>query len=218
MSHEQQTGDRRPITSRNWKFSQMASHWLAMRGVSPNTISIAGMIVGLLAGVCFAMTARVAEGERVLWFAGAACVQLRLLANMLDGMVAVESKRTSRLGELFNEIPDRVSDSAAFIGLGLAANLSLGFSAALAAIFTAYVRTVGKVAGAHQEFCGPMAKPQRMFLVTVLAIFCTFAPQEWRSISGVSVVNALLSVVIAGSLVTALRRLGRIEQALRAKP
>lgn len=196
----------------------MASHWLAMRGVSPNTISIAGMIVGLLAGVCFAMTARVAEGERVLWFAGAACVQLRLLANMLDGMVAVESKRTSRLGELFNEIPDRVSDSAAFIGLGLAANLSLGFSAALAAIFTAYVRTVGKVAGAHQEFCGPMAKPQRMFLVTVLAIFCTFAPQEWRSISGVSVVNALLSVVIAGSLVTALRRLGRIEQALRAKP
>jgi phosphatidylglycerophosphate synthase len=217
MRDEPQTGERRPIASRNWKFSQFASHWLAAKGFSPNAISVAGMMVGLLAGVCFAMTARMPERDRIFWFAGAVCVQLRLLANMLDGMVAVESHRTSRLGELFNEIPDRISDSAALIGLGLTADPLLGFAAALAAIFTAYVRAVGKTAGAHQEFCGPMAKPQRMFLVTVLALFCAFAPRDWQSVSGVSVVNGALVLILAGSLLTALRRLFRIAQALRIK-
>src|SRR6478672_1892595 len=57
---------------------------------------------------------------RLCSVAGAVCVQLRLLANLLDGMVAVASNRTSKLGELFNEFPDRLSDAATLIGLGYA--------------------------------------------------------------------------------------------------
>jgi len=33
------------------------------------------------------------------------CIQLRLLANMLDGMVAQDAETSSKLGELYNEGP-----------------------------------------------------------------------------------------------------------------
>jgi phosphatidylglycerophosphate synthase len=39
---------------------------------------------------------------------------------MLDGMVALASCRDSKVGELYNEVPDRVSDAAVFIGVGYA--------------------------------------------------------------------------------------------------
>ncbi len=43
------------------------------------------------------------------WLAGALLVQLRLLANLYDGMVAVLRQIASPVDELFNEVPDRVS-------------------------------------------------------------------------------------------------------------
>ena len=46
--------------------------------------------------------------------------RLRLLANLLDGMVAIGRGIASPVGELFNEVPDRVSDTAVLLGLGVA--------------------------------------------------------------------------------------------------
>ncbi len=219
MSENYQSGDRRPIASRQWKLSHWLTHWLVARRVSANAVSMAGLAAGLLAGGCLAATSYLPDLERLLWFVGAMLVQGRLLANMLDGMVALESQSASPVGELFNEVPDRISDSAILIGLGLAANSNvwLGLGAALAAMLTAYVRAVGKAAGAHQEFCGPMAKPQRMFLVTVLALFCALAPRAWRSLGGVALPSAWLVVIIVGSGWTALRRLSRVAHALHTQ-
>ena len=219
MSDGYESGERRPIAARAWKFSILTAHWLARNGVSPNVISVAGMISGVLAGICFAATSHLSAFDRLLWFGGAALVQLRLLANMLDGMVAIESHRASPVGELFNEVPDRISDCATLIGLGFASNsnLLLGFVAALTALFTAYVRTVGKAAGAHQDFCGPMAKQQRMFLVTVVALLCAVSPRKWQWIADVSILEWVLEIIIIGAAWTAIRRLVRVARALRSK-
>jgi phosphatidylglycerophosphate synthase len=202
--------ERRPIKTRNAKLSQRLSSTLAAQGVTANSISIAGMICGIFAGVSLAATQRT-EWPVAGFIAGAAFVQLRLLANMLDGMVAVGTGAASPVGELYNEIPDRVSDAATLIGAGYAAggNLMLGALAACAALFVAYVRAEGKVAGAHQEFCGPMAKPQRMFLVTMGALASTAAPAAWQ------VMTWVLAAIIAGGLWTAFRRLAKIADALR---
>src|SRR4029077_19400556 len=85
---------------------------------------------------------------------------------MLDGMVALASGRDSKIGELYNEVPDRVSDAAVFIGTGYAwgGNVALGYIATILAIFTAYIRPGGKIAGSPNEFCGPMAKQHRMLV------------------------------------------------------
>lgn len=212
--------ERRPIASREHPLSIRLARWIAGLGVSPNAISVMGMIAGILSGAVFVCTPLPDYGW-VFFLAGAALLQLRLLSNMLDGMVAVQTSRASPVGELFNEVPDRVSDSAIFIGAGYAAGgmPELGYLAALAALFTAYIRAEGKVAGAHQEFCGPMAKPQRMALLSVAALYAGLAPASWQlqldSLSGRSVIALALLFIAAGGLVTALRRLLRIARALR---
>src|SRR5439155_1386862 len=153
--------------------------WLVRRGISPNAISLAGMVSAIGAGGSLAATALVSSPwDRVAWLAAALLIPLRLIANMLDGMVAIEAGRASRLGELFNEVPDRVADAAVLIGLGYAreSEAVLGYVAALLAVFTAYVRAAGKLAGAPQFYNGPMAKPHRMWLVTALCLWMTFAP------------------------------------------
>ncbi|HUY93294.1 MAG TPA: CDP-alcohol phosphatidyltransferase family protein [Pirellulales bacterium] len=210
-----QPAERRPIRTRDLAASKLAAHWLAVRGVSANAISTAGMLAAIGGGAALAATSLDAPWTRLLWLAGAAGAQLRLLANMLDGMVAIESGRASPVGELFNEAPDRVSDAAMFIGLGYAAggNPELGYLAALAAVFTAYVRAMAKVAGAPQDFGGPMAKPQRMLAVTVVSLYNAAAPSAWQPSWGPT--SIALTVIAAGGLLTALLRLRRAAAYLR---
>ncbi|NQT85897.1 CDP-alcohol phosphatidyltransferase family protein [bacterium] len=220
MDDKQYTLDRRPITSRDRALSKRVAHWLVERGASPNAISLAGMLAALAAGAALAVTS-LPHVPRLAFVAAAVLMQLRLLANMFDGMVAVEAGRASPVGELYNEVPDRVSDAAVLIGAGYAAGSSpvLGYLAACGAIFVAYVRAQGKAIGADQEFCGPMAKPQRMFLLTVLALYCAAAPTSWQPEAlfppGWGLMAWGLCVVLGGEVWTSLRRLRRIARALR---
>src|SRR2546427_6041387 len=172
--------DRRPIATRNRKWAQAATIWLASRNVSPNAISIAGMCACIVAGIALGATS--ISDYRVLWLVAALGAQLRLTANMLDGMVALASGRASKVGELYNEVPDRVSDAAVFIGAGYAwgGNVALGYVATILAIFTAYVRAAGKIAGAPNEFCGPMAKQHRMLVVTAACVYSAVVPRSWQ--------------------------------------
>ena len=134
----------------------------------------------ILAGIALGLTS--ISDYRILWLAAALGAQLRLTANMLDGMVALASRRASRVGELYNEIPDRVSDAAVFIGAGFAwgGNVTLGYIATILAIFTAYVRAAGKISGAPNEFCGPMAKQHRMLVITVICLYSAVIPRAWQ--------------------------------------
>src|SRR5438128_3088067 len=154
--------DRRPIATRNRQWAQAATAWLASRNVSPNAISIASMCACIVGGIALALTS--ISDYRILWLVAALGAQLRLTANMLDGMVALASGRASKVGELYNEIPDRVSDAAVFIGAGFAwgGNIALGYIATILAIFTAYIRATGKIASAPKAFCVPMAKQLHM--------------------------------------------------------
>ena len=201
--------------------SRLAAEKLARAGVSPNAISMAGMAAGVLAGLLLASTSLVDEPwSRAAWLLGALFVQARLAANLLDGMVAVATGRTSPVGELYNEVPDRVSDIATLAGLGYASggHPILGWAAACAAVLTAYVRAMGKAAGAPQDYRGPMAKPHRMFIVTVTALWCALAPRggNLEVASGQWGAAALaLAIIAAGSLLTCLRRLRRAADVLR---
>lgn len=197
------------------------SHWLAQRGASANAISVAGMVAGIGAGASFALTPYLST-PAVAWVLGAALVQARLLANLLDGMVAIESGRASRLGELFNEVPDRVSDAAILIGLGYAAGGTpwLGYLAAVLALFVAYVRSAARNAGAPQDYSGPMAKPHRMFAVTVTALLNAVVPLK-SSVVRVGGLHAgwpslALGLIVVGCVVTAIRRLVRAGRFLTA--
>ena len=218
------TPDRRPLTFRDLAISRRVTTWLVRCRVSPNAISLAGMLGGIAAGATLALT----HGSRwapALFLAAIAGMVLRMLANMFDGMVAIESGIASPVGELYNEVPDRVSDSAILIGAGYAQGgvPELGYVAALLAVFLAYVRAQGKAAGGPYEFCGPMAKPQRMYIMTAAALLSACLPVD-LALAQVSMgccsmrltpVTVGLIVIILGAVVTALRRLRRTGRALR---
>src|SRR5207247_8844275 len=99
--------DRRPLAARNWRVSHLLTTALVRLGVSPNAISIAGMLCAVAAGGCLAATRFSPDWVRWWWLLGATLIVARSLANMLDGMVAVASGKASPVGELFNEVPDR---------------------------------------------------------------------------------------------------------------
>ena len=215
--------ERRPLRSRDRELSHCAAHWLAQRAVSANAISCTALGFGVLAGVALALTA-LPRWDRWAFIVAAVFVQLRLLGNMLDGMVALETKTASPVGELYNEVPDRLADAAILFGGGYAAGgwPMLGALAACVAIFVAYVRAEGKVAGAPQDFCGPMAKPHRMFTVTVFALLCGALPQAWQphwdwAGRRLGLMTVGLGLIVVGGIWTAVRRLCRSARALRNK-
>jgi len=209
---------RRPIASRRFAVFASSAAWLARRGVSPNLISCSSV---LFAGVtAYAICCSGGAHARLCWIVAAVGVQLRLLANLLDGMVAVEHQQSSPTGELFNEIPDRLADMLVLVPLGFVAGSSphLGWLAALLSVFVAYVRSMGVVAGGTQVFAGVMSKPVRMFLVTVLCLLMALAPEAWTGAwlpYGLGPPGALLLLICLGCVVTVLTRLKAISAQLR---
>lgn len=192
---------------------------LARLGVTPNAISIASMAAAVGSFAALLASPHVESGwtQRGLWLLAAATIQLRLLCNMIDGMVAIEGGKRSPVGELYNEAPDRVSDSLTLIGAGYAvgSNPELGYIAALLAMMTAYVRALGKGAGAGNDFGGPMAKPHRMMTLTAACLAMAAAPDALATLAGVGLVSITLGVIAAGSALTCVLRLRRIAAALR---
>lgn len=214
MDGTNHAADRRPIAARDLALTGRVAGRLIRAGASPDAVSAAGMGAGLLAGLALAGTAWWPDAAWPLWLLGALLVQLRLLANLLDGMVAIGRGVASATGELWNEVPDRVSDTAILLGLGVAAGSpAWGLAAALAAMATAYVRAVGKAAGAPSDFRGPMAKQHRMALVTALAVWCAVTPAAWQ---GHLPRWALIAITVLAT-VTALRRLAGTVSHLRTR-
>jgi phosphatidylglycerophosphate synthase len=221
------TGDRRPIASRKMRIWQVTAETLARWGMSANLISLMGMIFGMAGGACLLGTHWVEGlGARLLLLAAAACIQLRLLANMLDGMVAIASGKASLVGELFNELPDRISDTAILVGAGYAVggHPTLGWAAAAMALFVTYIRAVGKSVGVPGLFHGPMSKSHRMFAMTVTCLYLGAAPASWQLLWKASwaseplgIMSAVLALIIIGGMVTAFRRLVRIVHALKER-
>ncbi|MFT3687083.1 MAG: hypothetical protein QM783_19530 [Phycisphaerales bacterium] len=218
--------DRRPLRSRSWPVFIKLSRVLAARRVHPNAISLAGMFAAIIGGVALACAFNVG-GERadllgrILLVFAAACFQFRLVCNLIDGMVAVEGKLGTPAGELYNDVPDRISDAAALIGAGYAACSipELGYIAAIVAVMTAYIRAVGKGAGAGADFSGIMDKKRRMLLLTLAAIILAASPRSidpLTAISGrpVGVWAIALALITLGSFVTCVTRLRNINRKL----
>lgn len=213
---------RRPLKSRDVPFFRALAATLARLGISPNAISFSSIVFAFGAAFALAITPHCTGWSlRLHWLIAAGFIQLRLIANMIDGMVAVEGGKGGPTGELWNEAPDRVADAAIFIGAGFAAGgeAMLGFGAALASVFVAYLRALGASVGAGQIFIGPQAKPHRMFVMTLVAVVMAAVP-EMRSRAGVEslpLMNVALWFVIVGCVITAWRRLARIAAFLRGR-
>jgi phosphatidylglycerophosphate synthase len=211
--------NRRPLKSRGTQWAKGLAAALARLGVAPNAISAASIVLAAMCVAGLLFSAQSHGAERVLALILAVLgVQLRLLCNLFDGMVAMEHRRASTSGPIWNELPDRFADTILLVGAGYAAAVSgqhgasvLGWIAASAALLTAYVRELGRGFGFPADFGGPMAKPHRMAVLTVAILASMFEPL-WQG-RGESLAAGLL-VVAAGSAITLLLRTRRLSRRL----
>jgi phosphatidylglycerophosphate synthase len=225
MEHVMSTSEipavsRRILATRNAGWARALAGRLARAGVRPNAVSVAGVAWAVLAAAALYVSADLAASVRaVALLLAAVAIQLRLLCNMLDGMLAVEEGLKTKIGDIFNELPDRLSDVVILVGAGysirfVAGGPALGWAAALAAVLTAYVRLLGGSLGTTQYFIGPMAKQHRMFTLT-LGVLASAA--EGTLGMPARAMMASLAVIVVGSVVTAGRRTARILAELRAR-
>lgn len=200
--------DRRPLKSRGTGWARALATALARSPVTPDQISAASVLFAA-AGAALLLCWPTPAGLVLV----AVCVQLRLLCNLLDGMVAVEGGKGSATGALWNELPDRLADSLFLVPLGYAAGLPwLGWLAALLAMATAYVRVTGGALGLAQDFRGPQAKPHRM---AVMTLGCLAAAAELALAGSHHALLAALAIIAAGSAWTCLARTAAIARQLR---
>ncbi len=211
--------DRRPLQTRGRPAAHRVAAWLAERGATPNAISVAGLMLSGVAGVCLLLVsdAGSAASQAVLLLCAAILIQLRLASNMLDGLVAIEGGRGTRTGPLFNEVPDRLADVLVLVPAGYAITWiswgpELGWTAALLAVLTAYVRLLGGSLGQAQSFAGPQSKPQRMFVLT-LACLASIVEVAAGDLDGV-VLTVGLAIIALGSALTFVLRLRAIAAKL----
>lgn len=194
--------NRRPLRSRETGWAGTLARLLLKTPLTPNAVSVAGIGFAAAGSACFAL----APHHPLLWLGGALGIQLRLLANLMDGLLAVEGGRRSPTGALYNEFPDRIEDAVLLVAAGYGASVPvLGWAAALLACGTAYIRALGGSLGLPQDFRGPMAKQHRMALLTAGAVASLFVP----------VMPWVLGAVIAGAALTCVRRLHRQASLLR---
>ncbi|MEM9346768.1 MAG: CDP-alcohol phosphatidyltransferase family protein [Planctomycetota bacterium] len=209
--------DRRPIRSRSLGVVQRFGALLVRIGIGPNTISLSSMGFAL-AGAAYMVAASYADGAafRTFCMTAAACIQLRLIANLMDGVVAEIGGQVSRSGRLFNEWPDRVSDLLLLIGFGSLViepgGWWLGVLAGCGAVLTAYCRELGRAVGAPMSFVGPMAKPQRMAVLTAVLFVIAAWPGTgtsafWGPDQAWGLPALTLLVITISCVVTSIRRL-----------
>ena len=209
------TDNRRPLTTRSAGWAKWLASLLVKYDVSPNFISVLSILPALIGAWLLACPGSPPHAWNTL-FAVAVCVQLRLLCNMLDGMVAIEGGKQSNVGVLYNEIPDRIADSLFIVALGYAIAMPwLGWLGALLAAKTAYIRVLGGANGLKQDFRGPLAKPHRMF---VMSLGCLIAAVELQINGTVFALMVTAYVVAIGSGITcATRTLAIAKQLKQAK-
>jgi phosphatidylglycerophosphate synthase len=208
-----QPTSRRPIADIFRKTAQAATRLCVSTGVSPDAISYASVAFAGFGALCFWKSS---AQPWLLLIAPGFCY-LRLWCNMLDGMVALAAAKASWRGEILNDLPDRISDVVIFAGVAHSGwtHPLLGYWAAIFALLTAYVGTLGQAVGARRQFAGVMSKPWRMVMLHIGA-WITLADAGVR-FAGLTIFDWTCIIVILGCVQTIAVRLRRTFAELRAK-
>jgi phosphatidylglycerophosphate synthase len=211
------TEGRREIKSRSVK----AFHWLAFRlvkaGLTPNQVSVMSMAFAAAGALCL-LLAPDAGGffSQLAFLIGALLgIQLRLVCNLVDGLMAVEGGMKTAYGELFNDFPDRVSDALLILAAGYSVSLQtggseavVGWAATLLAVLTAYIRVLGASMGTPHFFLGPMAKQHRMAALNLGILGSAFELVRYGKFE--YCLTVALYLIAIGALITCANRIAAI--------
>ncbi|MBL9158753.1 MAG: CDP-alcohol phosphatidyltransferase family protein [Verrucomicrobiales bacterium] len=215
------TSARRPLRTRDSRWAGGLSRALLRLGLRPNQVSVLSVVFAAGAAVALVFLSRGAGPAWLLWILAAVGIQLRLLCNLMDGMLAVEGGLKTPDGDLYNEFPDRLSDPLLLAALGYAGGDDttrlLGWLCAIGALLTAAIRLHGATLTGQHDFRGPMAKPQRMALATGACLLMAGLDLAGGAAKEIAPLPWILGLLLAGIVVTIVRRLVALSRLLHGR-
>ena len=177
-------------------------HLLIAWGVSADQLTVAGLGCALAAAGTLVATAV----QPWLALAVPPLVVARLMCNALDGMLAPTTGTARPLGQVLNEMCDRLADVTILVAACVRADApALGLVSVASVLLASAAGVTSAAAGGTRQYGGVMGKADRMLLLAI-AMPVTLV---W---GGRTVVGAWLAAVAAGSAVTLIQRCLTIRQ------
>lgn len=140
---------------------------LAKQGITANQVTIAALLLSLIAGGALAFSAQTG-----VFLIIPLVLFVRMALNAIDGMLAREHNMKTPLGAILNELCDVISDVALYLPFALLPQVSLWLVIVLViiAIFTEMTGIIAVQIGASRRYEGPMGKSDRAFVFGLLAL------------------------------------------------
>lgn len=184
------------------------AEWLVRHDVQPNTITTIGTLCSITGGIIYA-TGHIRTGG---WFLG-----LTALFDVLDGMVARRTNRSSTFGAFYDSTLDRVADGFVLGGLAVFfATWHGGLGPVMVAVcilgligtfVTSYTRARAEALGFDAKV-GVLQRPERVVLLS--------APQAFFGLAlGGFVLVAIIVLLTVTAWLTAMQRIAAVYQAAR---
>lgn len=149
-------------------------------GVTPNFITVLGLLFNVLAAVIFVLG--VEKGQRTdHGYIGWACFVILIggFMDMIDGRLARVGKQESKYGAMFDSVLDRYSEMIMFLGIcyyliGHSYLLSsiFAFIGMIGSVMVSYTRARAEGLGLKMGDIGFMQRPERILLIGISGILC----------------------------------------------
>jgi CDP-diacylglycerol--glycerol-3-phosphate 3-phosphatidyltransferase len=189
------------------KFLNPLARVLAKKKIHPTNINVWALIVSITGGLALFY----AEQNLFLLLYIPVMAFARTALNALDGMIArINKVKHQDYGEVLNELTDRLSDMAIFLGLALTpyTNQTLGMLSVTSILLVSYMGILPKAANAKRQYSGPLGKADRMFYLSIGAILMFIFPAT-------PIMNYFLIFIILGSTLTIVNRFIKSKNELK---
>ncbi len=136
---------------------------LAKIGVTPNTITVIGLLISLAGAYLFYI------GDQ---FWAAVTLLSGSLIDALDGTLARMTGKTSRFGAFLDSTLDRISDGAVLFGIALGGLIDwrIAFLTFMGAYLVSYERCRAELAGSGKLAIGIAERAERLLILIAFAL------------------------------------------------
>ena len=169
--------------------------------VNPNMLTLVATVAGLLAGAAYALTRQ----HLGFFIVAGALVAISGIFDGLDGIVARKSGRSSRAGDFFDHLGDRLVEVAIFAGMAFSPGVhtSLALSVVIIAMLHSYLGTQIE-ASFGERYYGGAGKTELFVALVLLTPLLAYSPDISLPFGPPGVGNGVfvvLGIIIAASFV-----------------
>ncbi len=177
--------------------------------INPNLVSWSLVPIGFVTGVVYFF----APSATIFYIVGALLILLRMVVGTLDGLIAVEFKKSSINGEINNRIAPEICDLFLMVALSYSslAYINLGIAAIALCWAVTFFGLIGSVAGRKTQSVGPVGQTDRIAALALFSLLQYFSSAfHWN----IDFIYLFMWWVIVGSLITIGLRISRTFKSL----